>query len=76
MPTSMIEFSQGSDWGARGDSSLLRIVYHVVCRVGDWATGKPNKKKDPATSDKTSLGPNLVLEMLTKNGAAVVGFVV
>jgi hypothetical protein len=73
MTTSIIESSQGSDWGAHGDSSLLPIVHHVVCRVSNRAKGKPNEKKNPATSGTISLGANLVLDMLTKN--AVVGLV-
>lgn len=63
----------GSDWGSRSDPSLLPKVHDVVRRVGDWTVSRSDKKTGPATSDKISCGANLVLEMLTKNGAAAVG---
>jgi predicted amidohydrolase YtcJ len=63
----------GSDWGSHGDPSLLPKVHHVVRGVGDWAVGKASKKMNPASSNKIFLGARLVLEMLTKNGAAAAG---
>ncbi|OKL56880.1 hypothetical protein UA08_08028 [Talaromyces atroroseus] len=60
----------GSDWGSRGDPCLLPKVHHVVRRVGEWAV--KNSSSHNAT-ESTSLGANLVLELLTKNGAAAVG---
>jgi predicted amidohydrolase YtcJ len=61
----------GSDWGSRGDPSLLPKVHHVARRVGEWA--KTSTTTQDATTSSTSLGARHVLEILTKNGAAAVG---
>ncbi|RHZ68408.1 hypothetical protein CDV55_100894 [Aspergillus turcosus] len=66
----------GSDWGSRGDPCLLPKIHHVARRVGDWAI-KSNVKTGGAVrgtqSNPVSLGARLVLELLTKQGAAAVG---
>ncbi|CRG83405.1 hypothetical protein PISL3812_00756 [Talaromyces islandicus] len=59
----------GSDWGSRGDPSLLPTVHHVARRVGQWSATKDSS----AQENPVSRGAKLVLEMLTKNGAAAVG---
>lgn len=65
----------GSDWGSRGDPCLLPTVHHVARRVGTWSLKTQNKQGEAETETETAAtrGAKLVLEMLTKNGAAAVG---
>ncbi|KAH8690220.1 amidohydrolase 3 [Talaromyces proteolyticus] len=63
----------GSDWGSRGDPSLLNKVHHVVRRVGDWAVNNSAIAVQENSNTPVSLGARLVLEILTNNGATAVG---
>lgn len=66
----------GSDWSSRGDPYLLPKVHHVVRRVDKWAKETDSNDdllKSQRNATSSSLGANLVLKMLTKNGSAAVG---